>query len=178
MTYTEQQFNLPEMPGLSAKQIDVHLKLYAGYVKNVNALTPDVAPYRLAFEFNGIRLHELYFEALGGNGVVADGALKSAIEKQYGSFDAWMTEFKTIAMTRGIGWALLTYDAKTATFHNVWVRDHEVGHLGDLRIIFALDVWEHAFMVDYVPSQRTDYINAVFQNLRWDVIKGRFTKAQ
>ena len=114
MTYTEQQFNLPEMPGLSAKQIDVHLKLYAGYVKNVNALTPDVAPYRLAFEFNGMRLHELYFEALGGDGVMVEGTLKSAVEKQYGSFDAWLTEFKNIAMTRGIGWALLTFDAKPA----------------------------------------------------------------
>lgn len=177
------------MPGLSAKQIDVHLKLYAGYVKNVNALTPEVAPYRFAFEFNGMRLHELYFEALGGSGVAslplpegesegAGGTLAQALAAQFGSFDAWKTAFTAIAMTRGIGWALLTYDAKTGTFHNVWVREHDVGHLGDLRIIFALDVWEHAFMVDYVPAERANYIAAVFQNLAWDVCDARFAKAQ
>lgn len=193
MAYTEQQFTLPEMAGISIKQVEVHLKLYAGYVKNVNAILEKLAQYkqdsethaialaeltrRFPFEWNGMRLHELYFEALGGNGVVKDGALNDALAKQYGSFDAWRTEFKAIGMMRGIGWALLTYDTKGKMFHNIWVSDHEIGHLGDQKIVLAMDVWEHAFLVDYLPSQRPDYINAFFQNLRWEVCEARLTTA-
>lgn len=193
MAYQEQQFNLPELKGLSAKQIEVHLKLYAGYVKNTNAMTAKIAEYkqdsekhaialseivrRFPFEFNGMRLHELYFEALGGDGVVADSSLKDALAAQYGSFDAWVAEFKAVGMMRGIGWTLLMYDAKGGVFHNIWVNDHEVGHLGDQRILLAMDVWEHAFLIDYIPAQRPDYIAAFFQNLRWDVCESRFTKA-
>lgn len=193
MPYTEQQFNLPELKGLSAKQIEVHLKLYAGYVKNVNAVKEKITEYkadsekfalalaeltrRFPFEFNGMRLHELYFEALGGDGAMTDGVLHEALATQYGSIDAWLAEFKAVGMMRGIGWTLLAYDAKTKVFHNIWVNDHELGHLGDTRIILAMDVWEHAFMVDYVPAQRPDYISAFFSNLRWDVCDARFAKA-
>lgn len=193
MTYTEQQFNLPEMPGISQKQIEVHLKLYAGYVKNANAMMAKIAELkqdseknalalaeivrRFPFEFNGMRLHELYFEALGGSGEVTDGTLKDALAKQYGSCDAWLAEFKAVGMMRGIGWTLLAYDAKASLFHNIWVNDHEVGHLGDQRIVLAMDVWEHAFLVDYLPAQRPDYIAAFFQNLRWEMCENRFTKA-
>lgn len=194
MPYQEQQFNLPELKGLSAKQIEVHLKLYAGYVKNVSAIMAKVAEYkqdsekhaialseltrRFPFEFNGMRLHELYFEALGGDGTIADGALKDALAAQYGSIDAWLSEFKAVGMMRGIGWTLLTYDAKANTFHNIWVNDHELGHLGDLRIVLAMDVWEHAFLIDYVPAQRPNYINAFFSNLKWDLCEARFASAK
>lgn len=193
MPYTEQQFNLPELKGLSAKQVEVHLKLYAGYVKNVNAINEKVAEYkadaekyalalseltrRFPFEFNGMRLHELYFEALGGDGSMTDGALKNALAAQYGSIDAWLAEFKAVGMMRGIGWTLLTFDAKACVFRNIWVSDHELGHLADTRIILAMDVWEHAFMIDYVPAQRPDYINAFFQNLKWSACEARFAKA-
>lgn len=197
MPYTEQQFALPTMLGISAKQVDVHLKLYAGYVKNVNAMLAKIAEYkqdaekhalalaeitrRFPFEFNGMRLHELYFEALGGQGVddeigVETRTLWQALAKQYGSFDAWLAECKAVAMMRGSGWTLLTYDAKGVMFHTIWVNDHEVGHLGDQRIVLALDVWEHAFLIDYLPAQRADYIAAFFQNLRWDVCEDRFKK--
>lgn len=193
MPYTEQQFNLPELKGLSPKQIEVHLKLYAGYVKNVNAITEKITELkadseknalalselkrRFGFEFNGMRLHELYFEAFGGDGVMSDGQLTAALAAQWGSVENWLAEFKAVGMMRGIGWTLLVFDAKNIKFHNIWVSDHEVGHLGDLRIIVAMDVWEHAFMIDYLPAQRPDYINAFFQNLRWDICEGRFSKA-
>lgn len=193
MPYQEQQFNLPELSGLSAKQIEVHLKLYAGYVKNVNAIQEKVAELkkdsavnaialseitrRFPFEFNGMRLHELYFEQLGGDGAMAGGALADALAAQYGSTEAWMAEFKAVGMMRGIGWALLVYDAKGKMFHNIWVSDHELGQLGDLRIILAMDVWEHAFMVDYVPAQRADYITAFFTNLHWVICDHRFLRA-
>ncbi len=190
MPYTEQQFNLPELAGLSAKQIEVHLKLYAGYVKNVNAVQAKIAEYmmdstanalaiaeltrRFGFEFNGMRLHELYFEALGGNDEMAEGALTKALAAQYGSMENWLAEFKAMGVMRGIGWVLLTYDEKSRTFHNVWVSDHELGHLADTKIVIAMDVWEHAFMVDYMPAQRADYVTAFLANLKWDVITARF----
>ncbi|HCC84005.1 TPA: superoxide dismutase [Candidatus Uhrbacteria bacterium] len=198
MPYTEQQFNLPELTGLSAKQIEVHLKLYAGYVKNVNAVKAKIAEYmvdstanalavaeltrRFGFEFNGMRLHELYFEALGGNGIpapsnspIAGGGLCEALVAQYGSVENWLAEFKAMGVMRGIGWVLLTYDEKGQVFHNVWVSDHELGHLADTKIIIAMDVWEHAFMVDYVPAQKADYVSAFLANLKWDVVESRFS---
>lgn len=188
--YQEEQFSLPELKGISARQIEAHLKLYAGYVKNSNALMSKITELkadsdanalvlaelkrRFGFEFDGMRLHELYFSALGGDGSM-QGALAEALAKQWGSLDAWLAEFKAVGAMRGIGWALLTYDAKSGIFHNVWVSDHELGHLAGLPILLAMDVWEHAFLLDYLPAERMTYINAFFQNLRWDVVEARFT---
>lgn len=183
MPYQEQQFNLPTLAGLSPKQIEVHLKLYAGYVNNSNALlekhalSPSEFARRFAFEFNGMRLHELYFEALGGNGAI-QGALADALAEQWGSLENWLTEFKAIGMMRGIGWVVLTFDAKARLFHNVWIGDHELGHLAGLPILLAMDVWEHAFLLDYLPAQRPEYINVFFQNLRWDVCDARYVSAK
>ena len=189
MQYSEQSFNLPKMEGLSDKQIEVHLKLYAGYVKNVNAIMAKIAELkadseknalalselkrRFGFEFDGMRLHELYFEALGGNGQMS-GSLAEAIAKQWGSLDAWKAEFSAMGLMRGIGWILLTYDPKGKMFHNVWVSDHELGHLATLPVLIAMDMWEHAFMVDYLPAQKNEYIGAFFKNLNWQKVEERF----
>lgn len=181
------------MEGLSAKQIEVHLKLYAGYVKNVNAIMAKLEELkqdseknalalselkrRFGFEFDGMRLHELYFEALGGNGQPA-GVLVDALTQQWGTFDAWLNEFKAMGAMRGIGWVLLTYDPKGKMFHNVWVSDHELGHLATLPIIIAMDMWEHAFMIDYVPAQKGDYVGAFMKNLDWSKLDTRFSVAK
>lgn len=188
--YSEQTFSLESVTGLSPKQLEVHLKLYAGYVKNVNAMLAKISEYkkdtethaialaeitrRFGFEWNGMRLHELYFESLGGNGEITAGALADAITTRWGSIDAWKAEFQAMGVMRGIGWVLLVHDQKTNTLHNVWVSDHELGHLAGLPILIAMDVWEHAFMVDYVPAQRSEYIQTFLNNLRWDVIEKRF----
>ncbi|MCR4311663.1 MAG: superoxide dismutase [Candidatus Uhrbacteria bacterium] len=193
MQYVEQTFNLPELRGLSARQIEAHVKLYAGYVKNTNAILALIdelkenseknaialseVKRRFSFEFNGMRLHELYFEGLGGKGMSEElgGKLHDALAKQWGSFEAWHAEFTAMGMMRGIGWVLLAYDAKADMFHNVWVNDHEVGHLGGLPILLALDVWEHAFLLDYVPAERGKYLAAFFDNLLWEVCEARFS---
>ncbi len=190
MPYIEQSFNLPEMTGLSAKQLEAHLKLYAGYVKNVNAVAAKIDEYkkdseanaialseltrRYAFEWNGMRLHEIYFAGLGGDGSIT-GPLADAIAGYYGSVDAWKAEVKAMAMMRGIGWVLLVLDRTTNTMRNVWVSDHEIGHLAGCDVLFALDVWEHAYLLDYMPAQRADYVNAVFANLNWNAAEARFT---
>lgn len=188
--YSEQSFSLENVTGLSPKQLEVHLKLYAGYVKNTNAILAKVAEYkkdsethaialaelmrRFGFEFNGMRLHELYFESLGGNGEITPGTLADAIATRWGSVDAWKAEFQAMGVMRGIGWVLLVHDPKTNTLHNVWVSDHELGHLGGLPILIAMDVWEHAFMVDYLPAQRNEYVQTFFKNLGWETIEKRY----
>jgi len=187
--YSEQKFSLPELTGLSAKQIDIHLKLYAGYVKNVNALSAKAEELmtdteknalvlseltrRYAFEFNGMRLHELYFEALGGNGAMIEGKLKSAIEKQFGSIEKFLAELTGLGLMRGIGWVLLVRDSKADIMKIIWVSDHEIGHLAGTEVLLALDMWEHAFMIDYVPAQKGDYIKAFLSNLNWSVVESR-----
>ncbi len=192
MQYVEQTFSLGAVPGLSSKQIEVHLKLYAGYVKHTNAIEnlleelkrdPEANALalselkrRFSFEFNGMRLHELYFEALGGDGQPS-GRLVDALTAQWGSFEAWKNEFHALGLMRGIGWVLLTYDAKVQRFHNVWVSDHELGHLATLPILIAMDMWEHAYLLDYLPAQKGDYIQTFTQNLNWAVINNRFTPA-
>lgn len=188
--YTEQSFSLENVTGLSPKQLEVHLKLYAGYVKNTNAILTKVAEYkkdsethaialaelmrRFGFEFNGMRLHELYFESLGGNGETTPGTLVDAITARWGSIEAWKSEFQAMGVMRGIGWVLLVHDPKANTLHNIWVSDHELGHLGGLPIIIAMDVWEHAFMVDYLPAQRSEYIQTFLKNLNWKFVEKRF----
>lgn len=188
--YSEQSFSLENVTGLSPKQLEVHLKLYAGYVKNTNAILAKVTEYkkdsethaialaelmrRFGFEFNGMRLHELYFESLGGKGEITPGTLADAIATRWGSIDAWKAEFQAMGVMRGIGWVLLVHDPKANTLHNVWVSDHELGHLGGLPILIAMDVWEHAFMVDYLPAQRNEYVQTFFKNLNWDIVGNRF----
>ncbi len=188
--YTEKTFSLASVQGLSQKQLEVHLKLYAGYVKNTNLLLEllerakkDPAPQapviaeltrRFGFEFNGMRLHELYFAQLSGTGTLTESPLLSAIIKKWGSYEAWKSEVSTTALMRGIGWVLLVQDPENNELFLTWVSDHEYGHLGGLPIIMALDVWEHAFMVDYLPAQRADYVSAFFGNLSFETLSARY----
>ncbi len=190
--YQEKKFNLQNIVGLSEKQISEHLKLYAGYVKNVNKLSEDIARLssdeanataaaelrrRLGFEFNGMRLHELYFEALGtGQNLREGGALETELAAQFGSFDAWASDFKKAGMMRGIGWVILCHDPQSGNLFNTWITDHEIGHLAGLPILLAMDVWEHAYAVDFLPTGRKEYIEVFFKNLRWDIIESRFNK--
>jgi len=193
--YTEKTFSLGAMNGLSEKQITEHLKLYTGYVKNVNSLlekTGDLKKSeaenayvlaelrrRLGFEFNGMRLHEYYFDGLGGDGSLnTKGSLGVALTERYGSLEAWREHVTTLGKMRGIGWVITYYDPVIKTFHTAWVGDHDIGHLGGLPIISALDVWEHAFLLDYLPSERGQYIEAYFNNLRWSALEERFASAQ
>ena len=193
MQYQEQTFELPELSGISSKQLEVHLKLYQGYVKNLNTLNETLAflmqdsaknayalaevKRRLAFEFDGMRMHEYYFSQweVGAKELGANTALAASIVRQWGSFEKFVLEFKAVGMMRGIGWTVLYFDAKAGEFHIAWVGDHELGQLSGLPIILAMDMWEHAYMVDYVPADKKLYLDAFFQNLNWESISARFT---
>lgn len=193
MTYTARTFNLPELKGLSKEQIDVHLKLYEGYVKHTNLImesikaladdTSEGATYtknelrrRLGFEFDGMRMHEYYFEQFegGAEAPTPSAPLADAANEKYGSWDGFIAHIKEVAGTRGIGWVVVYFDPKGRTLHTAWVDDHQLGQLSGLPIMLALDLWEHAFMVDYKPAEKKSYVDAFFENLNWGVVESRF----
>jgi len=185
--YTETLFKFGEMKGLSQKQITEHIKLYSGYVKNTNELQERILREnsslerdlykvaelrrRLGFEYNGMVLHQNYFNSLGGDGSFVNGPLKDEIENSFASMEKWTKEFKEIASTRGIGWVLLVKERLSDTLKNIWISDHEIGYLADTKLILALDVWEHAYLLDYLPSERRNYVEAYFENLDWKRIE-------
>lgn len=195
MTYTARSFSLPELPGLSKDQIAVHLALYEGYVKHTNLIletiqklrTEDAAGNafqinelrrRLGFEFDGMRMHEYYFEQLEGGSVpVPSGVLMEKASARYGSWDAFIAHLKEVAGTRGIGWTVVYYDQSVDTLHTAWVDDHQLGQLSGLPIILAIDMWEHAFMVDYKPADKKSYVEAFLANVNWQVSENRLQSA-
>lgn len=195
MQYTLKQFNLLAMNGLSERQIKVHLGLYEGYVKHVNLIMEKLEAVRagrleldqyvvaelrrrFAFEFNGMRMHEYYFAQFenGATAPNADSALASATAEKYGD-QGLIAHIKEVAGSRGIGWVVVYNDPEAKTLHTVFVNDHEVGQLAGLQILLALDLWEHAYMVDYMPAEKKNYIDAFFANLNWSIIEKRFEDA-
>lgn len=177
--YTEKNFNIPVLKGISTKTIEEHLKLYSGYVKNLNdTLEGKQDIRRLGFEYNGMRNHEIYFSSLsGGAKALTEGNLKKQIEKDFGSFDTWLTSFKTIALTRGIGWAMLYYDPQQKALISTWVEEQHISQLQNCPLILALDMWEHSYVADYQPSGKKNYVEDFFQNLNWENVQGNFTSA-
>ncbi len=205
--FKEEKFNLPvdemgspALKGISAKNIEEHLKLYAGYVKNANFILEKITELsmpmsdigisneytlnemqrRFAFEFCGMRNHEYYFTGFenGAKNLPEGSALKIAIEKEWVSFDAWLTHFKAVALTRGIGWAMLYYDKKTGHLLNQWVDEQHIGQLVSTSPVLALDMWEHAFVYDYPTSEKKKYVEAFFENLNWETIEKNFTEVK
>ncbi len=194
-TYTEKKFNIGELKNISAKTIEEHLKLYAGYVKHTNLILEKVADLskteeeqitniytigelkrRLGFEFCGMRNHEYYFTQFeGGQKVMSvESNLYKKIEEIWGSYEKWLSEFKTLAMTRGIGWAFLYQDIATGNLMNTWVGEQHEGHLTGLKPILALDMWEHSYMLDVPPSEKKKYVEAFFENVNFMIVEERF----
>jgi superoxide dismutase, Fe-Mn family len=199
MTYTARKFNLPALTGLSEKQIKVHLALYEGYVKNVNLILETLKGYaaygdkategdklaiaelrrHLAFEFDGMRMHEYYFEQFEGEkGGSAESGLAKAAAEKYGSGEDFIKHIKEVAGTRGIGWVVVYKDVIGKTLHTVFINDHELGQLAGLPILLALDLWEHAYMIDYVPADKKSYVDAFFSNVNWTLVEKRFDDAK
>ena len=134
---------------------------------------------RFGFEFNGLRNHEYYFKSLEGGPkpLPENSLLRAAIEKEAPSFEAWLSGFKTVAMTRGIGWAVLYYDQATDQLVHAWIDEQHLGQLNGLDWVLGIDMWEHAYVYDYPTSEKKKYIEAFFKNLNWEVIEGNFKKA-
>ena len=178
------------MEGFSEEMLHEHFKLYAGYVDNANKLlevldnktkeakAPDFAEVkrRLGFELNGIRLHELYFENLGGDSrLEAAQILATPLREAFGTPDAWLQDFKATCMLRGTGWCVLYHDPWTGSMANTWIDEHQNGHPAGWTPLLVLDAWEHAFMLDY-HQDRAAYVEAFLQNVNWPTVEFRLTE--
>ena len=189
MTYAAKDYTkLVGMQGFSETLLKNHFTLYQGYVTNTNKVldtldqfakegkagTPEYAELkrRLGWEFNGMRLHEYYFENLGGKGGAPQGKLAQKIAESFGSLEAWEKDFKATGAMRGIGWAVLYEDTANGRLINFWVNEHDVAHPAGCAPLLIMDVFEHAFMLDY-GLKRADYIEAFFKNIDWAAAEAR-----
>lgn len=195
MQYEPKTFTIPELDGISKKSIDEHIGLYQGYVKNFNAISAKLPEYaqdseknahalselirRRSFEFDGMRLHELYFAQFEGGAkpMPASGPLFDALTKEYMKAEHLQPYLKAIGNIRGPGWAILYYDKVGQQFLAGFAGEQHQGHFATLPIILALDVWEHAFLLDYGAQGKGAYIDAFFKNLNWEVVEKRFQDA-
>lgn len=190
MNYSAKDYgNLIGMKGFSETLLKNHFTLYQGYITNTNKLgdllaqmlkegktgTPEYSELkrRLGFEFNGMRLHEYYFENLGGKAPLdKSSALTQKLGETFGGYESWLKDFKATGAMRGIGWAILYQDTTNGNLFNQWINEHETGHLAGCRPLLVMDVFEHAFMTDY-GLKRADYIEAFFNNANWEAVKTR-----
>jgi Fe-Mn family superoxide dismutase len=177
------------MEGFSETILKNHFTLYQGYVTNTNKLldtlggmlkegktgTPEYAELkrRLGWEFNGMRLHELYFGNLGGKEPLSQGSrLAKAMAGEFGGAQQWEADFRAAGAMRGVGWVVLYQDGPGGRLINQWINEHDVGHPAGAEPIVVLDVFEHAFMIDY-GLKRADYIASFFKNVDWKAAEGR-----
>ena len=197
-SYAAKTFNLSGLSGISDKTLQVHFKLYEGYVTNTNVLNEKIATLsrgeitpaempvfseltrRLGFEYNGMVLHEYYFGNLksGGTGDPDKAsAFYKAAEANFGSYENWKKNFMTVGKMRGVGWAACYQDPANGRLSNHWINSHETGNVAGFTPILIMDVWEHAFLLDYAPADRPKYIEAFFQNIDWDAVNARLNLA-
>ncbi|MGH7415317.1 MAG: superoxide dismutase [Candidatus Rokuibacteriota bacterium] len=194
-TYKPRDFNLSGLSGISDKTLELHFGLYEGYVTETNLLTERLAEMakagkaaknpafaeltrHLGYEYGGMILHEYYFDSLApkGRGTPARD-LTQALEQSFGSFDTWQADFAATGSVRGVGWAVLFRDPSTGQLSNHWITLHEQGVPAGFAPILVMDVWEHAYLLDYKPAERGNYIEAFFTNIDWQEVGGRLTRA-
>lgn len=192
MSYAPKNFDhLLGTPGFSDQLLKNHFTLYQGYVTNTNKLadalaqmfkdgkagTPEFSEMkrRLGWEFDGMRLHEYYFGNMAPKSASgASGQFQQRVAKDFGSYEVWEKDFKAVGMMRGIGWAILYHDQQADRLFNVWINEHDVGHFAGCIPILVLDVFEHAFMLDY-GTKRADYIEAFMKAIDWKVVESRLS---
>lgn len=201
MTYQVRTFDLSGVQGLSKKAIDLHLGLYKTYVESLNKLLEqspqrpgsaattaaaaasplalDGYNRRFAFEYNGVTLHELFFEQLAGKRrqLPGDGDFAEALHEEHGDFAGWKASIESLAKTRGVGWVLTLREHGKERLHNCWIDLHHLTVPVNCDVVFALDLWEHAYMIDFTPAQRADYVKIVLDNVDWPVVEQRCAPA-
>ncbi len=194
--YKARQFDLSGLTGISDKTLEMHFKLYEGYVKETNNLTTRITEFikdanvdqeempayseltrRLGFEYNGMVLHEYYFENMKKGGGTGDPAKTSkfakAAEETFGSYEIWKADFVGIGKMRGVGWAICYENPANGRLSNHWITLHETGNVAGFKPVLVMDVWEHAFLLDFKPAERPKYIEAFFSNIDWTVVGNR-----
>jgi Fe-Mn family superoxide dismutase len=192
--YTAREFDLTAVTGLSQRAVELHLELYRGYVSAFNTLlaeqraafpapgqaaTPlDMASHarRFAFEYNGIVLHEAFFEALSAPGASTpdqQGALADAAGRSFGGLEQWMQHAAALARLRGVGWVVCVREVQSNRLYNAWVDLHHLMLPANTRIVLALDLWEHAYLLDFAPSQRAKYFEMLWSSIDWHKVEER-----
>lgn len=188
-------FDLHGLHGISDQTLEMHLKLYEGYVKSTNKLRAQLFSIikdekvdqeempvyseltrRLGFEYNGMVLHEHYFGNLKRGATAKPdphGPFVKIAESSFGSFNVWKTDFSSVGKMRGVGWAICYLDPADGVVSNHWVSLHEHGNIAGFIPLLVMDVWEHAYLLDYKPSERSDYIAAFFSNVDWKAVEER-----
>lgn len=196
--YKPKSFNLAGLNGISDKTLEMHFKLYEGYVKSTNDLTARIAEMlsdgkvdqeempayselnrRLGFEYNGMVLHEYYFGNMkkgGGGEPGRDSEFRTAVERSFPSFDIWKTDFTSVGKMRGVGWSIAFLDPTSGRVSNHWIELHQTGAVAGFVPLVVMDVWEHAFLLDYKPADRPKYIEAFLSNLDWNGVEHRMPK--
>jgi Superoxide dismutase len=194
-SYTPREFNLSGLNGISDQTLEMHFKLYEGYVKETNNLTERIGKFledgkvdqeempayseltrRLGFEYNGMVLHEYYFENMKQGGNVdpeKSSAFTKAAEESFSSYDIWKADFVGIGKMRGVGWAICYQDPTNGRLSNHWITLHQIGNVAGFTPVLVMDVWEHAFLLDYKPAERPKYIEAFFSNIDWQAVEQR-----
>lgn len=197
--YSPRQFHLSNLNGISDQTLGMHFKLYEGYVKQTNLLNERIAALiksggvdqenmpayseltrRLGFEYNGMILHEFYFHNMkrGGPGgePERDSLFRQAAETSFATYDIWKANFMSTGKMRGVGWAICYQDPMNGRLTNHWVSLHQNGNVAGFNPILVMDVWEHAYLLDYMPAERSKYIDAFFSNIDWNVVEKRLGK--
>jgi superoxide dismutase, Fe-Mn family len=198
--YKAKQFNLSGLNGISDPTLEMHFKLYEGYVKETNRLTEKISEFladgkvdqdempayselkrRLGFEYNGMVLHEYYFGNMKRGGSVdpdKTAAFYRAAEQSFGSYDIWKADFVSTGKMRGVGWAICYEDPTSGQLSNHWISLHQIGNVAGFNPVLVMDVWEHAFLLDYKPADRPKYIEAFFSNIDWGATEERLQHAK
>lgn len=193
--YRAKQFNLSGLNGISDETLEMHFKLYEGYVNETNRLTEQISEFlkdgkvdreempayseltrRLGFEYNGMILHEYYFGNLKRHAMGdpdRSSTLIKAAEESFGSYDLWKTDFISIGKMRGVGWAICYQNPTDGRLSNHWITLHEIGNVAGFIPVLVMDVWEHAYLLDYRPPERDKYIEAFFSNIDWSIVEER-----
>lgn len=191
-TFSAKKWDLSGLQGISDATLETHFALYEGYVKNINLLNERLSEIRasgqgvgtnpgyaelvrrIGFEYDGMRLHEYYFDnMMKGSTDIGSGKLHEALGRTFGGFEAWKKDFMAVGGMRGIGWAIAYYDTTNGLITNHWIDEHQNGHIAGSLPIVVMDVWEHAFIKDYKPAEKSKYIEAFFANINWKACEAR-----
>ena len=179
------------LKGFSDEALKLHFTLYEGYVKNVNSILEKLRSgsiekgsieaselrRRISWEYNGMKLHEIYFESTSKtpNKINSESGLAKKIYETYGSFENFLEMVKSTGTARGIGWVALLKEEGTNNIFTVWFEEHDTGVFANSKILFCMDLLEHAFLLDF-GTKKIDYINAFLENVDWKVVEDRFEK--
>jgi superoxide dismutase, Fe-Mn family len=198
--YKPKNLNVSGLSGISDLTLQMHFKLYEGYVTETNKLNekigailgdgdmdPEEMPAyseltrRLGFEYNGMVLHEYYFtnlmsQALGD--APKTSLFYKACKDSFGSYETWKRNFVGVGKMRGVGWAICYQNPVNGALSNHWISLHEHGNVSGFAPILVMDLWEHAFLLDYNPAERAKYIEAFFSNVDWQAVEKRLSQSK